>query len=168
MKFLIGFLLCFISVSTFAKVELRQHKAHTHGVAKLDVSLQQDTIDARLDVAGMDLMGFEGTPKTPANKKSLKTVTDLMTKEYSMFILNDDAGCTVTKRDLHKEESKDVVHSDYEYIMTYKCKDLSKIKELEVNLFRDIGSLKQLTVQVVTEKSEKEVKLSPTDSKITL
>ena len=72
----------------------------------------------------------------------------------------------VTKRELEKEDEKN--HTDYEYTIEYKCADISKVTQLDVNIFRDIETLKEVVVQLVTDKTQKELKLGPTNSKIEL
>ena len=152
-----------------ANAQHREHKAHSHGVATLEISIEKGEIEADLEVPGIDLVGFEGKAKTDKHKQQLKTVTDLLTKEYQLFNLPEAAGCKVTQRKFKADhDDKHPDHSDYEYEIEYKCTDISKVKELDVNLFRDVESLKNITVQLVTEKGQKEVKLTPTSSKITL
>lgn len=112
-------------------------------------------------------MGFEGTAKNAKQTANLKKVTDLLTKDYNLFLIDEAAGCTVIKRKLEADNHKKE-HSEYEYEIEYKCKDISKIKTLDVNIFRDIESLNEVTVQLVTEATQKEVKLTRTDSKVEL
>jgi len=145
----------------------REHKAHTHGAAKLDISIENNEIEANLEIPGTDLVGFEGAPKTAKQKEDLKRMTDLMTKEYSLFMIDEAAGCKVTERKL-ETDNHEKTHTEYNYEIEYKCKDASKVKVLDVNIFRDIETLNEVTVQLVTQRSQKQVKLTRTSSKVEL
>lgn len=157
-------LICF-SIRSNA-VEHRQHKAHVHGKAKLDISIDKDVIEADLMIPGMNFVGFEGQPKNDKQKKTLEKITNTFTTDYNLFLIDEDAGCEVTSRKLEKKEGSDSDHGDFEYTTQYKCKDISKIHKLDVNLFRDIDTLKEVAVVLVTEKIQKELKIYPTKSKI--
>ncbi len=164
----ISALFCFLTISSNAS-DHREHKAHSHGIAKLNISIEKDVIEADLDIPGMDLVGFEGKAKTKEHKDRLKKVTELLTKDYNLFLIDEAAGCKVIKRKLDSDSNDHGAgHSEYEYEIEYKCKDIAKAKELDVNIFRDIESLNEVTVQLVTEKIQKEVKLNRTSSKVEL
>lgn len=158
--------ICILIITSNANAH-KEHKAHAHGAAKLDISIENNKIEADLEIPGMDLVGFEGAPKTAAQKENLKRMTDLMTNEYSLLMIDETAGCTVTKRKL-ETDNHDKTHSEYDFEIDYTCKDLSKVKTMDVNLFRDLESLNELTVQLVTHRSQKAVKLNRTNSKIEL
>lgn len=161
MKFFLLSLITAFSVGSYAK---DAHKAHVHGISTLDISIEKNKIEAEVEIPGIDLVGFEGEAKTKEHKDNLKKVTDLLTKDYNLFLMSEEAGCKVTKRDLNTDHKKG--HSDYEYKIEYECSDISKVTELDVNLFRDIETMKKITVQLVTETDQKSFKLSPTASKI--
>lgn len=144
--------------------EHREHKAHVHGKAKLEISIEKNVIEAELDIPGMDFVGFEGKPKTDSQKKTLEKVTNTFSKDYNLFLIDEDAGCEVTTRKLEKDD--DDGHSEFEYKTKYTCKDISKVHKLDANLFRDINTLKEVSVELVTEKIQKELKIYPTKSKI--
>ena len=171
MKTLSFFIVLTIAMS-LGILNANAQKAHTHGSATMDISIEKNKIEVNVNIPGMDLVGFEGKAKTKQHKENLKTVTDLLTKDYSLFIIPEGAGCNVTKRKLESEhDDKDhggKGHSGYEYEVEYKCKDISKITELDVNLFRDIQSLTEITVQVVTEKEQKSAKLTSTETVLKL
>lgn len=147
----------------------REHKAHTHGKATMDISIEKNEIEVDLDIPGADLVGFEGKAKTQEQKDNLKSVTNLLTKDYALLTIPESAGCVVTKRKLesdHDDHGKD--HTSYEYEVKYKCKNTSKVTEFDFNLFRDIQSLSEVAVQVVTESTQKSFVLKSTETKINL
>lgn len=144
----------------------REHGPHVHGKAKLDIAIEKDEIEATLDIPGMNLIGFEGKPRNEKQKHTLAKITDMFNKTYNLFLIADEAGCSVNSRKLEGKEDEDHDHTDYEYSIKYKCKDISKIKQLDVNLFRDLDTLKEVTVELITETAQKELKIYPTKSKI--
>lgn len=160
-------LICF-NIKTKAN-EHREHKAHVHGKAKLEIEIEKDEIEADLEISGMDLVGFEGKPTTDKQKKTLEKVTKTFTTDYNLFLISEDAGCVVKERKLDKDQdTKGDHHTEFEFTIKYQCKDISKVKVLDANLFRDIDTLKEVNVEVATEKNQKELKIYPTKSKIEL
>lgn len=149
----------------FAKVEIP--KTHSHGQAQLILNLEGKKLSSLLRIPQADLMGYEGNDDLENNKKALQTVTSLLeSSSYELFIMNEDASCKVLKRKLTKEPLTDKKnHVDYTYALEFLCKDLSKVTELDVNLFRDLETLKSLNVYVNDKKPET---LTPTESKIYL
>lgn len=162
----LSLLICVLIFSSNANAR-KELKAHAHGVAKLDISIENNEIEANLEIPGADLVGFEGAPKTAKQKEDLKRMTDLMTKEYSLLMLDEAADCKVTQRKL-ETDNHDKTHTEYDYEINYKCKDASKVKVIDVNIFRDIETVNEITVQLVTQRSQKQVKLTRTSSKIEL
>lgn len=167
---LISLVICLGILS--ANAQPRSHKAHVHGTATMDISIDKNEIEVDLKIPGMDLVGFEGKAKTKEQRENLKTVTNLLTQDYQLFTLPESAGCTVTKRKLEAEHDDDdhggIGHSGYEYEIEYKCKDISKVTELDINIFRDIQSLSEIQVQLVTEKEQKSLKVKSTETQISL
>ncbi len=141
--------------------------AHKHSSAKLEIVADKDVLKAKLVAPGMDLFGFEGEPKTKDHKEKLEQVSKLLKEEYIILTLEPEGHCSITNRTL-ETATQSKGHTDYAYQTTYKCKDVTSIKSIDVNLFRDIDSFKEVTVHVVSGKTQKEIKLKPTDSKFQL
>jgi hypothetical protein len=140
-------------------------KAHVHGSGTLDISIDKNVISAVLKAPAEDFVGFEGSPKTQKQKDTNNRIVKTMSQEYNLLLTDDAAECVGGKRSFNQEFTE---HGDDTLKMEYTCKDISKVKTLDVNIFRDVETLKSLTVQLVTNKEQKEIKLNRTKTQIEL
>lgn len=160
---LISFFMC--STITLNAKDLEHDKVHTHGVGTLLVTITKDTIQSVLKVPSKDMVGFEGFATTRAQKNAAKSIQTLMTTEYNLYLTDDAAECVPSKRSLDQDFK---AHGDYTFKMDYTCKNISKLKALDVNVFRDIESLNELNVQLRSLETKKNLKLNRTENKIDL
>nr|VFJ72949.1 MAG: Protein of unknown function (DUF2796) [Candidatus Kentron sp. FW] len=67
--------------------------AHQHGVADLDIAFSGQEIAMELHSPANNILGFEHTPKTDAEKQQLTASLSRLKKADSLFALPDTAGC---------------------------------------------------------------------------
>lgn len=137
--------------------------AHNHNSAVLEIVVDKNRILAKLLAPGMDLVGFEGTPKTKEQKENLEKVTQTLNTDYNMLSFEPDGHCVSKSRKLSKPITKKS-HTDFSYETSYECTDISSLKKIDLNLFRDIESFKEVTVKIVNGSEQKELKLGSTHS----
>lgn len=67
--------------------------------------------------------------------------------------------------DKHDEFGEET-HSEFKARYGFHCKQVGKLKQLEVKLFELFSSLKKMQVQVVTEKGQTAMQLTPQNTRI--
>ena len=143
--------------------------AHVHGIATLQVAVDEKTITLDFSSPLDNLLGFEHVPRDDKQKASVKNMADSLNKAGEIFIPTEDAQCTLqsvkvdslvlnTKSSQGKEEAGGHADLDGEFVFT--CKQIGKLHDLEVKLFDAFPNLHQLKVEVATLKKQASSKLT--------
>jgi hypothetical protein len=99
-----------------AHEEGREHAAHEHGVARLDIAVEKSSVDIDLDSPAVNFVGFEHEPGDSKEKATLdKAVADLNQGD-KLMAFSPAAQCTqkrarVTSGLLDHEEEMDHDHA---------------------------------------------------------
>jgi len=136
-------------------------KAHEHGVLKLDVVIEGNTLSVALESPLDSFLGFERAPRTAAERQA---GADLLARLRSpdkgapLFTADAAARCTLSKalvRAAVLETATQAAakaghagHADLDADYTYTCAEPGQLKSLELGLFDTFGRLKRIDVQV--------------------
>jgi ABC-type Zn2+ transport system substrate-binding protein/surface adhesin len=96
--------------------ERRQHDAHEHGHASMQVVLEGAELGINIEAPGMDIVGFEHAPEDDADKGRIQQAVGQLENVTAMFALPEKALCTVTEAHAEHaslEADKDDDHSDH-------------------------------------------------------
>ena len=74
--------------------------AHEHGVGRLNAVLDGQTLELELESPAMNLVGFEHTATTDADKAKVVAVRAQLEKPLALFSLAKAAGCEVASQKL--------------------------------------------------------------------
>ncbi len=77
--------------------EKRQHDAHVHGIAALNLALQGDEVHVELDSPAANIVGFEHAPSSEADHAALDKAVATLKDGDSLFRFNSEAGCRMEK-----------------------------------------------------------------------
>jgi len=70
---------------------------HTHGVATLDVAVDDRTVNLRLVASADDVYGFERAPRTDAERAARDAALDALRRgPLTLFAFDPRAGCAVS------------------------------------------------------------------------
>ena len=159
-------LLMYFSVNTHAgeagSSEHRQHEAHVHGEAKLNILIDGTTLVFELKTPALNVLGFEHKPKNEREKEKLNKASELLST-YTNVISIPDLNCEQTQVEIvppysdnhtdedygHDEEHEhddthgnDEEHEHHkeghsEYYLSYSltCNDIDRLEYIEVRLF---------------------------------
>jgi hypothetical protein len=147
-------------------------KAHEHGVMKLDVALEGNTLRVALESPLDSFLGFERAPRTDAERKA---AADLLTrlrspdKGASLFTADAAAQCTLSKAEVRapvleapaaaQAAAKDG-HADLDADYTYTCVQPGQLKNLDLALFDAFRRLKRIDVQVAGPQGQAKLTLA--------
>mgnify|MGYP001828388177 FL=1 len=77
--------------------EKRQHGAHVHGIAALNLALEGEEVHVELDSPAANIVGFEHAPSSEADHAALDKAVATLKKGDQLFRFNSEAGCRMEK-----------------------------------------------------------------------
>jgi hypothetical protein len=160
----------------FATSPAHAGKAHSHGVAQLDVSVEATRLTLQLDSPLDNLLGFERAPRTDAERKRTEAALAKLRAADTLFKIDPAAQCKLAKVELASAvlklgpaqppaEKSD--HADLDGSFEFDCVDATKASYVEIGLF-DFAHLKRLDVQLATPKGQAKRTLKRPNARLTL
>ena len=80
--------------------EKRQHDAHVHGIAALNLALEGQEVHVELDSPAANIVGFEHAPSSEADHAALDKAVATLKDGNRLFRFNAEAGCRMEKADV--------------------------------------------------------------------
>ena len=77
--------------------EKRQHDAHVHGIAALNLALEGDEVHVELDSPAANIVGFEHAPSSKADHAALDRAVAKLKDGNQLFRFNSEAACRMEK-----------------------------------------------------------------------
>lgn len=111
-----------------------QHGTHEHGVATLALAVGDAGLEITLESPAANVLGFEHTPSTDAEKQKLADVKTKLQAAADLFALNSEAGCELKDVSIDTPQGSEG-HSDMDVAWAYACSKPADLKTVEVKLF---------------------------------
>ena len=157
--------------------------AHVHGIATLDIALDEQQLELQIHSPAMNIVGFEYKPKTTADQHTVEAAQNSLKQATTLFALSAAAQCTLSsvsiENDLladadehdhdheHAEhahaESHDAEHkhSDINAHYHYHCATPSALKSIDVaGFFKRFRLTETIQVQLISADQQQGVELS--------
>jgi len=154
--------------------EHRQHAAHVHGIAELNVVLEGNEVHVELDSPAANIVGFEHAPSSEADHGAVDKAVAILKQGSKLFVFNEAAGCRQEEVDIesaliedehgehahedgHSDEhghEDEEVHSEFEVAYHFECAAPAKLTQLSVELFEMFPGTGKLEVQYVIEDKQ--------------
>lgn len=179
-------LLAVAAALTIATPFAHAEKAHVHGVAELNVSVEGSTLRLALESPLDNLLGFERAPKGDQELNRVRRVVTQLRQADQLFVPTPGAGCKLTSVKLESAVIDPVLlgeapvartaakaaqrddqpgtgheHADLDGKFIFHCAQPAALQGLEVRLFTAFPGYQQIRAQVVTAKRQSAAKLSP-------
>jgi hypothetical protein len=143
----------------------QQVPAHRHGAASLQVSLAGPTLHVALEGPADNFLGFEHAPRTEAQKKAVADAQERLQQPAQLVATPPPAECRAqparVDMKLPAAGSSDK-HSEIEAEWRWECGKPDALTHVDAGgLFRAFPRLKQLDVQIVTDRGQKRAVLKP-------
>ncbi|MFW7263354.1 DUF2796 domain-containing protein [Pseudomonas juntendi] len=150
--------------------------AHEHGVAKLNVVLEGNTLELELDSPAMNLVGFEHAASSDADKAKVAAVRQQLEQPLKLFGLASAAGCKEDQQALESplfgdaakadddgdEHEKGHMHSDINAHYQLTCATPEKLTQLALApLYKAFPATQKINVQLIGPNGQKGVETSP-------
>ena len=147
--------------------------AHEHGVARLAVAVDGNTLTIALDAPLDGFLGFERAPRTDAERKAAADLLVRLRDAGSLFKPDAAAGCKAGDAKIeapvlepgYKGKGE---HADLEAQFTFQCAQPQALRALDVALFDAFKRLQRIDVQVAGAKGQSKATLKRPARTVTL
>ncbi|WP_194791075.1 DUF2796 domain-containing protein [Pseudomonas sp. UFMG81] len=145
--------------------------AHEHGVAKLNVVLDGNTLELELDSPAMNIVGFEHAASTDADKAKVAAARQQLEQPLQLFGLAQAAGCAEDAQELQSPLFGDAAqdkhehghqHADVNAHYQLACTTPGKLTQVDLGpLFKAFPQTQKVNVQLIGPNGQKGVEATP-------
>jgi hypothetical protein len=157
----------------------RQHGAHVHGEATIDLALDGSQLTLTLEAPGMSFAGFEHAPRDGGERKTLDDTVAALKAPTGWLVLPPAAGCKLDEAKVvphgfggtyAAEQGGDAhdAHSDFDAAYRFTCITPAALRAFDLRLFERFPALHKLRVNLVLPERQDSVTLAPGDTRVTL
>lgn len=147
--------------------------AHEHGAAELDAALDGSTLEIELRSPAMNLVGFEHTPSSEADKRNIADARKQLEQPDTLFGLPAAAGCTLAETVLESPLFEDVAHkhehdgdherqhSEIHAHYRYECATPQALHALDLQkLFKAFPGTEKIQTQLIGPNGQRGAQLT--------
>lgn len=156
----------FLFINIFVYVHAYAHGAHEHGTAKVDMAIDANVVNMRLEVPAISIYGFEHTAKIEQEKKEVaENVNKLRENIYSMVVFPANLNCKVTnsKIDSFVKEVEDepeemllgAEHGNVVASFTFTCSRTPAANLVKFSFQNIFSAIHKIVVQALGDKVQK-------------
>ncbi|HKM36247.1 MAG TPA: DUF2796 domain-containing protein [Thiopseudomonas sp.] len=162
--------------------------AHVHGVATLNIALENQQLEMQLDSPAMNIVGFEYKPSSDADKQAVADAERTLKNEQALFALTTAGQCALSSMSIdndligqhdehehehdndhahavHSNEKDAHQHSDISAHYVFNCTAPSKLNSIDLaGFFKAFPKTEKINVQLVTAEAQNGVELSPSNT----
>ncbi|MBL1459250.1 DUF2796 domain-containing protein [Methylophaga sp.] len=139
----------------------RHHGAHVHGMATLDLVMDDHHLMMHLKSPLMNFLGFEHQPETEQQKSIYQ---DMLQQLKMLATLVEVQGSSCIAESIKVEEpfvdNDEAQHADVDVSYFLRCEKPENITGLKINLFDVYSNLESLQVQMVLPTGQQQLKLN--------
>jgi hypothetical protein len=180
--------------SLCAEEVMRQHGAHVHGSAKLNIALEGNQLTVELISPAVNIVGFEYAPANDQQEKAVADATTVLGDGSKVFGFPSEAGCQPAKADVETEmfaeeheheeehakeeghaekahsgeETETETHAEFHVTYAFVCTDAGRLDHIDVLLFETFPGTKNVDAQVIGPKGQTAVELNPDSPRLSL
>jgi len=144
--------------------EHREHGAHEHGAALLNVAIDDQNVQIELESPAMNIVGFEHPANSQGDKQAVIRVTKLLKNGGALFVLPKNAQCGLIDSDVESpliekqnhstEHSSSDGHTEFHANYEFKCKNVSALNEMDIQLLHTFEGIHELRVQMISDQGQ--------------
>jgi len=135
--------------------------AHAHGAARLNVTIEAQSVTVLLESPIDNFVGFERQPRTPAETAALEALQAKMRSPADLFRFDPAAGCTLVSAAAESSlfrrpaaGARTGEHADLDASFEFRCSAPGKLTALDVGLFDAYPRLQRLDVLVAAPNGQ--------------
>ena len=169
--------------------------SHVHGIAELNLAMDQDVLEIEFHSPAANIYGFEHQPRTEAEHETVDIAQDRLRQADALFTFTADAGCRLvesellelddvehpehdhaehgTEHDDHAASGKhddhdDAVHSEVRAHYRYECGSPERLDRIVVHLFNSFPALEKINLQLITPRMQSGQSLTANNNRVDL
>ena len=153
----------------------RQHEAHAHGVAQLNIAIEDQRLHIELSSPAMNLVGFEHTPRNEKEKQHVQQAVAILKQAAPLFELTPAAQCKPVSVDVDSSliagehgnhDGYATTHADFRAEYVFECQQVSVLTSMTVGLFKKFPATHDINVRLLTEKGQTAMELNAKSTRI--
>ncbi|MDO9091773.1 MAG: DUF2796 domain-containing protein [Rubrivivax sp.] len=153
-----------LSLSTQVAAQHKHSHAHEHGVVRLDVAVQGESLTVNLDAPLDSLVGFERAPRNDKERQAADEVLARLKSGAGLFNGDASAQCTLSKAEvkapvLEAGATAKGGHADLEASYEFRCTLPAQLRTLDLGLFEAFKRIQRIDVQVAGARGQVKVTL---------
>lgn len=125
------------------------HKAHLHGVATVNIAIEERTATVEFESPAEGVIGFERMAKSDADRKKQAMALDTLRDKIDRMVIFDPAlGCrfSPTKVDVVRQDQE---HAEVHGLFAVSCDAVLAASKLRFGVTKIFPSIRTVNVQVV-------------------
>ena len=143
----------------------REHGAHAHGVGRLNLVVEANTVLVELISPGANIVGFEHAPESAEDRAAVADAVQALKDGGALFAFAPEARCRLEAavvesaliEDSHAvgaqgEEAAE--HAEFDVRYRFHCARPDRLTELEVRLFERFPGTRELEVQAISPRGQ--------------
>ena len=156
----LSFVLC---AKAFSQNQL---KSHIHGTSNISIAFENNVLQIQLNAPLMDIVGFEGKPKSVKQKNDLELASAKLTNWKSIFQfyegLCDEQKVLIKKNhekthhdhEHEKHSTEDYSHSEIEVFYEFYCTESKKLSSVKIQLFKKFTRMQKINAQWISDTGQ--------------
>lgn len=141
------------ALAMIAASPAQAHKAHEHGVVRLDVAIDGGTLGIAAEVPLDNLLGFERAPRTDAERKTAADALARLRAPAGLFVVDGAAQCRLTRAEvtapvLEAGAKPEDGHADLDAGYQFECARPGRLRTLELGWFDAFPRIQRIEVQL--------------------
>ena len=173
-------LLAIISAVQADDHEHRQHGAHQHGVAQLNIVLEGDALEIELASPAMNIVGFEHKPENHQQEHQLNQAVSRLRMSEQVFTLPAAAACVLAAAQVesgllegegahqHQDQHVHEGHADFDADYRFTCANPAALTHVDVQLFKLFPATEEIEVQLISPAGQRALELNPQSVRLQL
>lgn len=149
----------------------REHDAHTHGVTQLNIAFEDKQLLIEMESPAANIVGFEHKPESEKDKAAFKSAMAQLKKSSQLFKMDSGAACKSAGHEIetsmdiddhdhekhkhHDDKQDERAHSDFEAQYEFACANPSRLKDIDVRLFKVFPKTHKINVQYIGDGGQK-------------
>jgi len=153
--------------------------AHVHGVATLNIAIDEQLLEMQLESPAMNIVGFEYTPASAADKQAVADAEQALKNAPLLFKLTQQAQCLLTavsidndltdQADAHEHSAVEDEHHHSDILAHYQftCTAPDRLKGIDLaGFFKTFPHTEKINVQLITSEIQQGVELSHSNTSL--
>lgn len=152
--------------------------AHVHGLATLQIAVDEHTLTLDFSSPLDNLLGFEHMPRNEQEKAAVQSMINALNKANLLFVPTAAAQCVLKTVNLDSpviakksqpsspeakshDHEEAAGHADLDGEFVFNCGQSGKLHDMQVNLFQQFPHMHQVKVEIISAHGQTATTLTP-------